>query len=199
MSGAMPFVATGFQLYGTLMQSQAIEAEAEANAQFMRSNAAFYESAAMSAREKAAWDERVHRQKVRELVGQQRAGYAYSGVKTTTGSPFEVISETLIKGEQDALNIRYGGAVEAHKNLMAARMYRQKAAYVEEAGDIGSTAALITGLGSTMISANELGIFDFGGSSRSSSPTKIRETGFMKIPSYYSPNRIYQRNTMLPS
>ena len=138
MSGALtPFVmgtvGVAMNYQAARAQAQAIKQQSAAEAQMLRQNAYYYEAEAQMARQKAQWDEGILREQIRSTMSAQKAAYAARGVRMT-GSPFEVISETLIQGQKDILAVRYGGELQAYKALATADMYRQKAAYVLSAG-----------------------------------------------------------------
>jgi len=146
MSGALtPFVmgtvGVAMNYQAARAQAQAIKQQSAAEAQMLRQNAYYYEAEAQMARQKAQWDEGILREQIRSTMGAQKAAYAARGVRMT-GSPFEVISETLIQGQKDILAVRYGGELQAYKALATADMYRQKAAYVLSAG--AATAGTLT-------------------------------------------------------
>ena len=146
MSGALtPFVmgtvGVAMNYQAARAQAQAIKQQSAAEAQMLRQNAYYYEAEAQMARQKAQWDEGILREQIRSTMSAQKAAYAARGVRMT-GSPFEVISETLIQGQKDILAVRYGGELQAYKALATADMYRQKAAYVLSAG--AATAGTLT-------------------------------------------------------
>ena len=84
----------------------------------LRQNAYYYEAEAQMARQKAQWDEGILREQIRSTMGAQKAAYAARGVRMT-GSPFEVISETLIQGQKDILAVRYGGSCRRTRHCAA--------------------------------------------------------------------------------
>ena len=146
MSGALtPFVmgtvGVAMNYQAARAQAQAIKQQSAAEAQMLRQNAYYYEAEAQMARQKAQWDEGILREQIRSTMSAQKAAYAARGVRMA-GSPFEVISETLIQGQKDILAVRYGGELQAYKALATADMYRQKAAYVLSAG--AATAGTLT-------------------------------------------------------
>ena len=85
---------------------------------------------AKAAKQKAAYDETIHREKVKRLLSTQRAIAGSSGVELT-GSPLLALEDTAKQGELDALAIRYGGSVTANQDRnegsAAAAMGRNKA------------------------------------------------------------------------
>ena len=160
MSGALtPFVmgtvSVAMNYQAAAAQAQAIKQQSAAEAQMLRQNAYYYEAEAQMARQKAQWDESMLREQIRSMVGTQKAAYAARGVRLT-GSPFEVISETLIQGQKDILAVRYGGEVQAYKALATADMYRQKAAYVLSAGSAAAGTLTRTSMLSSILNVYSL-------------------------------------------
>ncbi len=133
MAAALPIIAIAASVAGTAMSAigqyragQAQEAANEYNAQITE--------------RKAVQEEQASRDRLRKLMGTQRAMYAKAGVNLSSGSPLLVLAETAAEGEKEALNIRYGGQEES--NLQ--RFYGTQA---KKAGTIGAASTLLTGLG----------------------------------------------------
>jgi hypothetical protein len=60
-----------------------------------------------------AMEERNFRQSIDRLRGEQRAQYSKAGV-TMSGSALDVLADTTMQGERDALAIRYGAEIKAN-------------------------------------------------------------------------------------
>lgn len=60
-----------------------------------------------------AMAEEQHRQKVRQMVGTQRASLAANGIDLGSGTAEDMIGDTWSMGEADALTIRYNAMQEA--------------------------------------------------------------------------------------
>jgi hypothetical protein len=91
--------------------------------------------AAASVMRRAGYEAKLRRKEGKRLVGTQQTRYAKSGVEPT-GTPLEVMSESIREAEMDALMIEMGGEEEA-------RQYR-------EAGRGQMMSSLISG-GSTLL------------------------------------------------
>lgn len=142
--------------YGQDRQSKAEAAAMEFDAKVADDNAKNAEYAAKDAKKRGAKEERKHRQRVKLLVGKQKAAYGASGVDVTSGAPADVMAETVLYGTDDAATIRYNAAMEAWGMKARAANYRAqggqyrvgaKGAKMSGAFAVGST--LLTGLGST--------------------------------------------------
>jgi hypothetical protein len=105
--------------------------------------------AAAAAKEKAAYEEAAHRERVRKLISSQRAAYGKSGVDTT-GTPLLVLEDTAKQGELDALAIRYGGDVEEARRKSEASLYKLQGNTAKTSGYIGAGKSLLSGYGRVM-------------------------------------------------
>lgn len=105
------------------------------------------EQSARAAQEKAAYDEEMHRERIRKTLSTIRSLYGRSGVDMT-GTPLLALEETAAQGEMDALAIRYGGDVAAAQKRSEAALYKMqgKAAQTSSYFQAGST--LLQGAGS---------------------------------------------------
>jgi len=154
-------VAAGSAGYGAYSQNQAAkqaEKAEEFNAQIADENAKASERNAQALRDKAAYDEEMHRERVKKLLKSQRAAYGASGV-STEGSPMMVQADTEEQGDLDALAIRKSGTVEALQmsNLaaqqrMEGQLYRLKGRNYLAAGKSQATGTMLSA-GSSIISS----------------------------------------------
>jgi hypothetical protein len=111
-------------------------------------NAEVAEQNARAERDKAAIDEKAHRESIRRILATQRALYG-KGNMSMEGSPLLVQEDTNLQGELDALAIRYGGDVAAARNRSeanVARMTGRNNAYAAKAGYIQAGSTLLGGL-----------------------------------------------------
>lgn len=76
-------------------------------------NAGIADIQANEARKRGKEEERAHRLRVARLKGEQRAGFAGSGVVVDEGSALLALEDTAYFGEQDALTVRRNAALEA--------------------------------------------------------------------------------------
>ncbi len=107
-------------------------------------NADIAERAALAEKNAAAYNEELHRERVRKILSTQRALYGKSGLDMS-GSPLLVMEDTAAQGELDALAIRYGGDVAAAKERSIANLSRMQ-------GSAAATSSYFSA-GSTLLSA----------------------------------------------
>lgn len=107
-------------------------------------NAKVRDQAALAAQDKAAYEEGIHRDKVKRLISSQRALYGKSGVDLA-GSPLLTLEDTAGQGEIDALAIRHGGNVEAAQQRSAATLSRMQGKSTRNASYIQAGTSLLSG------------------------------------------------------
>jgi len=90
------------------------------------------------------------RLKTRLRIGEQRAGYAASGVELGSGSPLDVTSDTAMFGELDALTIRSNAQREAWGYVAQSEDFKRRAGMARLAAKNNSGSTLLTG-GSTAL------------------------------------------------
>ena len=112
-------------------------------------NADVADANAKAAEDKAAYDEKMHRESVRKILASQRALYGKSGI-STEGSPLLVMEDSAIAGEMDALAIRYGGDIAAAQQRSSANLLRMQGKQARTAGYIGAGSTLLAGAGSAV-------------------------------------------------
>ena len=108
---ALAVGGTAFSVMGAL--------NAGANAQKMG------EYNATVSQQKAQADEATQRRRAGALLGTARANVGASGVELS-GSPLDVIANSAAEAELDALNIRYGGSINAQRSRLQGDMARSQ-------------------------------------------------------------------------
>lgn len=126
-------------------------------------NAEVAEQNAWAERDKAAIDEKAHRESIRRILATQRALYG-KGNMSMEGSPLLVQEDTNLQGELDAMAIRYGGDVLQSRYKSQATMERANAGFTARAAKAGYVQA-----GSTLLSgaASAYGSYSGGGKTMS--------------------------------
>lgn len=147
MAVAMLVIGTALAVVGTIASAKAQRDKGYAEQQAYNYNADVQEGEAEAVEEEAAYNEEIYREKVQNLLSTQRANYGASGVVMSVGSPLAVFADTAMKGEKDALMIRYGGSVEATSRRNEAQLSRLYGATARRAGRVGSVTTLLSGLG----------------------------------------------------
>lgn len=176
MSQIMPFLSMGMQIYGGYAQGKAQQAQANAEASMMETNATYYEQQAEAARESALWDEKVLRERVAAVASEQRARYGASGVALDEGSPVDVMMETITQGELDAIAIRTGGARDYSANISQAQTLRRQAKYTRSVGATYPSMGLMSGVTSAFSTGMSTGVFgDWGiGTNKTTTTSKVK-------------------------
>lgn len=93
-------------------------------------------------------EENKHRRKVSALKGQQKAQFGASGVELDSGSASDILAETEVLGEYDALTIRGNAEREAQSLRDSARVERYLGKQKKEAGKTRAVGTAITTAGS---------------------------------------------------
>jgi len=122
---------------GSIKAGKDQKAAAEYNAQVDEQNA-------IAATNKAAYDESIHRDKVKRLLSEQKAIIGASGVDIS-GSPLLATIDTIEKGELDALAIRYGGEVESQQYTSSATASRLEGQAASTASKYKAGSTLLSG------------------------------------------------------
>ncbi len=137
---AMSAVGTGVSALGQIQKGKTEKAAGEYNARVSEANAAAIEK-------KTVYEEEQSRDKLKRLMGTQRALYAKAGVDITSGSPLLVLADTAAEGEKEAKMIRYGGDVEATQQKNQARLQRLYGSSAYSSGLIGAGSTFFSGMG----------------------------------------------------
>jgi Flp pilus assembly protein TadB len=142
ISAVVAAVGAGTSAYSSIKQGEAQKEAAEENAKIAEANA-------RAAQEKAAYDEEMHRERVKKILKSQRALYGASGVDME-GTPMIVQADTMEQGELDALAIRRGGDVAAAEQRSMARLYKMQGKSALKQGYYSAGSSLL-GSGSSII------------------------------------------------
>lgn len=138
---ALPLVlalgGTALSAYGAMEEGRNASEQARINAETAEWNAKL-------TRAKAKEDERMLRVMARKEIGRMRANYGASGI-TTEGSALDVLVESAAMAEEDALNIRRSGELQAQAYEREARGNRRLSSRYRTAGNLGAAGALLGG------------------------------------------------------
>lgn len=130
-------VATG--VYSAVQSNAAGKKAEEAEEE----NARIADENARAIEDKAAYDEEMHRDRVKKLLKSQQALYGASGVDMA-GSPMMVQADTAEQGEMDALAIRQGGNVAAAQQRSQANLMRMYGRNYASAGRSKAVGTLLS-------------------------------------------------------
>lgn len=142
--------------FGAYSAVQAQNIQAKTQAKVAKRNAVVAEQDAAFAREAAAKREDAHRLKVARFRSSQKVKMAFSGFVVGAGSFGDVLEDTAMMGELDALAIRQEGEIEAWRsNVRAANFSTQGSVY-----DAAYTSPYLASGGSLLTGLDKAGAFD---------------------------------------
>lgn len=118
--------------------------EARASANASEFNARIADNNAIIAEQNAAADERKQRRVASREMASSRARIGAAGV-ALEGSPLEVLEDQALEAELDALNIRYGGRLQASNFRSQAQLDRSRARNARTHGFISAGTSLLNG------------------------------------------------------
>ncbi len=153
-SAVATVAATAVSAYGAIQQGQAAQNQADYQAAVDRNNQQVAEWQAADALDRGAEAERQHRTRVQQVLGSQRAAMASNGLDLSSGSPLDILSDTAMFGELDALTIRsnaereaYGHRVRSQDFAASAQLAQMRGSSAATAGMVGAGSTLLTGTG----------------------------------------------------
>lgn len=110
-------------------------------------NAKLDERKAKDAINRGQEEENKHRRKVSAMKGQQKAQFGASGIELDSGSASDILTETEMLGEYDALTIRGNAEREAQSLRDSARIERYLGKQKKQAGRTRAAGTAITTAG----------------------------------------------------
>lgn len=119
--GILLAASTAVSAAGAISAGAAASAQANAQNEAQKYNAIMKEQNAVLARQQAGEREQQQRRQARQVLGQQQAALAQSGVGVGFGSALDIEEQSAIRAEFDALNIAYEGELQAQGLLAAAQ------------------------------------------------------------------------------
>jgi len=135
----------------------------------------------------------LHAQKVKKLIGAQRAAYAGQGVDISIGSPLDIQEETAELGALDVLTIRNNAYREAWGYRAQALDYTTQGKFASLEAKARARNTLLTG-GLNTLNLGVQAAYAFGGSSGGSggSSGSGGRGDISSVPSIYSPDLSYE-------
>ncbi len=134
-------IGTGVSYYGQKKAGDDAKDAAKANAAVERNNA-------IAAQQQASLEAGQVRRKNLLRMGAQRAAAGKSGV-LIDDSAGDVIYDTAIQGELEALSVAYSGATQSNYYNSKSRIAKWEGSQAKSAANLNAGATLIGGLGST--------------------------------------------------
>lgn len=92
--------------------------------------------------------EQSHRTSVTNLKGQQKTGFAASGVDIGSGSPVDILSDTAAFGELDASTIRHNAELDAYGLRVKGESERLQGKLSKRSGFGNAAGTILTTAGS---------------------------------------------------
>jgi hypothetical protein len=132
-------------LSGGIAQSQASRAQGDISRAQSEMNARVAEMQAKDAVKRGEREAMAHKQKVKQMIGSQRAAYAAQGIDLASDTAVGVVGDTAYYGEQDINTIKNNAYLEAFG-------YKQQASQIRGQGRLDvltsraeSRSSLLTG------------------------------------------------------
>lgn len=138
-----------FGAFGQYQQGQEQAANLKTQSRIASRNAQLLRTQAATARQQAGLDEEAQRRDARRFLGTQRAAVGQAGIGYG-GSVADLLEDSAVQAELDALNIRYGGELQATDILnqanmsdTEARILKANAKSAKRAGVMGAATSLL--------------------------------------------------------
>lgn len=152
---AASIAGTAISAMGAIQQANATASAERYNEQVARNNAQTAEANQHDAMRRAQGEIDKVRLKQGQLAGKQTVAMAANGVDLASGSPLDILGDTAMMGEMDALTAKNNSDREARnfevqKNnfLDEANLHSMKASSARSAGTLAAVGTALTGLGS---------------------------------------------------
>lgn len=148
-SSVSPFqiLSQAFNVVSSLYQAQQQNAYAEYQSGIYRNNAIVAGYQAEDAIRRGEIDEKQHRLRSTQLMGEQRSALAGKGVVVDQDSAGTLLEDTAALAEADAQNIRHNAAMEAWAYRAQASNYRNQSQLALASGRQSATRSLLDGVG----------------------------------------------------
>lgn len=150
----IPYIAAGIAAIGSMQQSNQAASQQQANANVADYNAKVSDQNATSALQAANANEEAQRRKDAMQIGAQKASLAENGIDLTSGTGSDLVQQSSLNAELDALNIRYQGKLQATaaKNQGILDTYsgtvsRSNAASITSSAPLGAATSALTAYG----------------------------------------------------
>lgn len=136
---------TALQISGALTSSYSQYQMGKARKTISETNERIAEMRAKMARKRGGAAEARSRQRLKKIIGKQRAALAAQGISLEGGSAQDIQREARVVSELDALTIKTNAAREAFGFESAARAASMEGRLAEQQAKIGAATTLITG------------------------------------------------------
>ena len=116
-----------FNIYSVVQTIKVQNVQAEENANAAKQNAEIARQNAMLERQEALEEARLQRLKTLQGISSLKTSIASGNIDLNSGTALDLIDTVSLSGELDALNILKKGEENAQKQLLAAKMYDDRA------------------------------------------------------------------------
>lgn len=130
-------VGGGLMAYSQYQTGKTEEALAKTNSKIADAQAA-------DAERRGAIAEEEERNRVRAILGSQRATYGANNVVSSTGTPLGLLGQTAQYGELDALTVRNNAAREAFGYRVDSMNSKARGKLARQQGTLGAASTLLT-------------------------------------------------------
>lgn len=144
---ALAVVGTIASLAGSAMAAQGQMQQARAAKQEADYKAQQEDNAAVDAVQRGRIAQQEQRRKTGALIGRQKAVMGASNLDLSSGSPLDVLADTAMLGEFDAITIENNAAREKTVHSANAELLRTKGQNALTAGRTAATGTMIGGIG----------------------------------------------------
>jgi len=142
---------------GAMQGGQAAAAQAKYQAQVAKNNAIMANWAADDAINRGRSQEQIQRLKTAQLISRQRAALASNGVLVDAGSALNLVEDTAMIGEFDALTIRDNAAREAWQNRAQGANFTAEAQLAKMRASSAQQSGFGTAFGTLLTTAGSVG------------------------------------------
>lgn len=116
MAAAFPFIAAGMSAIGSISSAQGQARNYDRQAQAEEYNALAKQQESSQALQASNANEEAKRRDSARRIGSQKASLIESGIDITSGTGADLVYQSGLNSELDALNIRYQGTLQSHKS-----------------------------------------------------------------------------------
>jgi len=135
---------------GQIQQGKAAQQAANYNAQVARMNAELADRRAQDALERGREEEQKQRRQTAQLIGKQQVAMAANGLDLSFGSPLDLIVDTAVMGELDALTIRKNAYREEQDLRQQGNNFRSEAEMQRLAGKNAKRQSIFAAAGTVL-------------------------------------------------
>lgn len=146
--GVAPGIAIGTSAIGSILGASNDIQQGQAQAGQDRSNAALAGYQAFDALNRGSRTVGQIRTRGSQIIGQQKVGYAASGIDTQSGTALDTMADSRMMSELDAATVRNNAARQAWGYRVQQSNYLSDANSAEDRGVMGAAGGILGGIGS---------------------------------------------------